>query len=130
MAGWWSDVVDIVTSMPRAVRTGGRFGRIFKLRDRGRLEEAFAAAVALADELLTQPRQLDKPNAIVAAATVDELAVGLGKPGDARQVLERALEVIEREQVETHPRGRSAHYKVMLDTYERRFRERLRRLED
>ena len=126
MAGWWIDVADIVRSIPRSVRTGSRFGRIFRLRDRGRLEEALQQALALARELLTGRHFMDKPNAILAASTVDELAARLGRPAEAREVLERALEVIEQEQAELSERHRSADYQTTLEGYSRRFRERLR----
>jgi len=126
MAGWWTDVVEIVRSIPRSVRTGSNLGRIFRLRDHGRLEEALQQAVALTHELLTGPRFMDKPNAILAASTVDELAVRLGRPAEAREVLERALEVIEQEQAQLSARHRSADYQATLEGYSRRFRERLR----
>jgi hypothetical protein len=124
-AGWWSDVVAVVTSMPRAIRTGSRFGRIFRLRDRGHLEEALAAAKELADELLTRARFMDKPSGIIAASTVDELALRVGRPEEARPVLERALRVIAQEQSDARDRTRSADYDRTLDTYARRFQERL-----
>jgi hypothetical protein len=126
MAGWWTDMVEMVRSIPRSIRTGGRLGRIFRLRDHGRLEEALQQALGLTHELLTAPRFMDKPNAILAASTVDEIAVRLGRPEAAREVLERALKLIEQEQAELSDRRSSADYQVTLEGYSRRFRERLR----
>jgi hypothetical protein len=126
MAGWWTDMVEIVRSIPQSVRTGSRFGRIFRLRDHGRLEDALRQALALTHELLAGRHFMDRPNAILAASTVDELAVRLGRPAEAREVLERALEMIEREQAELSERHRSADYQATLEGYSRRFRERLR----
>jgi hypothetical protein len=121
----WNDVVEIFKSIPRSLRTGGRLGRIFRLRDQGRLDEALTKALELTDELLTNPRFVDKPNAIIAAATVDEIAVRLGREKDSREVLERALKLIDKEMAETAGRPRSEDYHKTLEAHARRFRERL-----
>ena len=126
MARWWTEMVELVKSLPRSIRTGGRLGRIFRRRDRGQLEEALHDALGLANELLAAPRFIDKPNAIVAASTADEIAVRLGRPEDARDVLERALQLIERELADTSAGPRSTDYRSALHSHARRFRERLR----
>jgi hypothetical protein len=109
------------------MRTGARFGRIFRLRDRGQLEAALEQGVALAHDLSGSTRLMDKPLIMVAAATVDEIATRLGRPEEAREILQRALAIIDAQRAEmgTATRRKAGDYWSLLDSYERSFRERL-----
>jgi hypothetical protein len=130
MPRWLTELVEAITWIPRAARNGARFGRVFRLRDRGHLNEALQEALALAHDLLEAPRDFDKPSVMFAASTVDEIAQRLGTPEAAREILERALVVAEQEWAEimTDIRPNARDYRSQVDASRRRFRERLTRL--
>jgi hypothetical protein len=77
MGRWWTDIVDIVALVPRSMRTGGRFGRLFRLRDRGLLDEALQEALRLTHDLLADMRLMDESHVIlpVVISTVQRSAV-------------------------------------------------------
>jgi hypothetical protein len=95
VAKWWRELGEVFRSIPAALRNGRRFGRIFRLRDKGRLEDALREALALADELLASPLDMDRPSVIVVASTIDEIAQRLDRPEAAYDVLTRAVRAIE-----------------------------------
>ena len=132
MARWWTEAVQILKAVPRSGRTGSRFGAVFRLRDRGALDEALEKGLSLASDLFASQIDLEKPMAIVAAATVDEIAVRLGRPELARDVLERALALAEQEQAAADPAAprKEGDYLSELDSYATRFRGRLALLRD
>ena len=97
MLKWWR-------SFRGSLRASSRIGRVFGLRDRGRLDEALRAALVLADDLFASDDWMITSTLIVCAATVDEIAQRLDRPQEAESVLRRALAVIEREQASSTPR--------------------------
>jgi hypothetical protein len=122
MPRWPTELVEVITSIPRAARNGARFGRV--------LNEALQEALALAHDLLEASRDFDKPSVMFAASTVDEIAQRLGTPEAAREILERALIVAEKEwaAIATDIRPNARDYRSQVDASRRRFRERLTQL--
>jgi hypothetical protein len=128
MTGWWTKTVEVLRWFPRAFRSGRRMGQVFRLRDRGRLEEALEKGLALAEDLLATPADsIDAPMAMVAVSTVAEIAGRLGRPQAAEAVLRRGLAFIERERTETMPTipRKPRDYRSLLDSFERQFKDRL-----
>ena len=101
---WWRDFVGGFRGWRDAARMGGRFGRIFRLRDRGRLEEALQAALALGADVKVSEGMFHDSNSVLAAAVIDEIAQRLDRHEVAYDALVYAIAVIETEKARSIPK--------------------------
>lgn len=120
MLKWWRVLRD-------SLGASRRIGRVFGLRDRGRLDEALQEGLRLAEDLFASEDWMTKGTLLVCASTVDDLAQRLDRHGEAESVLRRAIAVIEKEQADTPPRipRKSGDWHSLLASYHHRFREQL-----
>jgi len=120
---WWR-------SFRGSLRASSRIGRVFGLRDRGRLDEALKEALSLADDLFTSDDWMVTSTQIVCAATIDEIAQRLDRHQEAENVLKRALAVVEREQASGTPRipRKPGDWHSTLASYHLHFRDQLNSL--
>jgi hypothetical protein len=117
---WWR-------AFRESLRAGSRIGRVFGLRDRGRLDEALQQGLSLAEDLFASDNWMVTSTLIVCAATIDEVAQRLNRPQEAESVLRRAVAVIEREQASGTPRipRKPGDWHSTLASYHRQFRDQL-----
>jgi hypothetical protein len=127
VAQWWHDLVAGFRDIRASTRYSARIGRVFGLRDRGRLDEALSSALSIVDDLFASPSAIDRSSVIVVASTIDEIAERLNKPEAAYDALKRALAVIEQAQAELVPglRPKADDWQSTLESYHRQFRDRI-----
>jgi len=127
MAQWWRNLVDGLKGIRDSTRYSARLGRVFGLRDRGRLEEALQAALSIVDDLFASPAAMDLATVAVIASTIDGIAERLDRPEAAYDALKRALIVIEEAQADLVPglHPKPGDLQSLLDSYQRQFRERI-----
>jgi hypothetical protein len=127
---WWRKLVDGLASMRSFTRYASRFGRMFGLRDRGRLQEALDEGLALAKDILSGGTPMERIQIVVAASTIDDLAQRLGQPEAAYEVLTRAIATIDEAQegMVSPIRKKPDDFASKLESYRRAFQESVNRI--
>jgi len=121
---WWRDFVGGPGGFRAALKYSARLGRIYHLRDKGRLEEALSQALALGVELKTSTGGLARID-IVMVAAVDEIAQRLDRHHVARDALVAGIAAIEKLTADPPP---NPELESQLEPYHRRFRYSLDKL--
>jgi hypothetical protein len=132
---WWKEgreLVELVWGLPRSLLAATRYGRATRLRDEGRLDEAFREANRMLKLLRRARHPMTHLDLIHAAALLEELARKRGTPEAAAPAMEEGLAAIEKQRREMAARRRrgpaASSYDAVLNGYEHLFLGRLGRL--
>jgi len=127
---WWRNLVAGFDSFRSYVRHASRFGLVFGLRDRGRLQEALDEALSLAKDIHASGSAMDRIQIVVAASTIDDIAQRIGRPEAAYEVLTQAIATIDeaRADMVAPLRRKPQDFDPQLESYRNSFQQRVNRI--